>query len=109
MTQRAIQIAVIGAVASTALITLTTASARHAVEETPVATPIVVTKAYTERSDRLRRNETLSHLFARHNVEGVELAQLIEAARPYAAADSATSSTLLSPGLCESSASMSRS
>ncbi len=83
MTLRAVQVAVIGAVVSTALVTLTTASARHTVQETPVAQPIVVTKAYTERSDRLRRNETLSHLFARHHVEGLELVQLVEAARPY--------------------------
>ncbi len=83
MTRRAVQVAVIGAVVSTALVTLTTASARHTVQETPVAKPIVVTKAYTERSDRLRRNETLSHLFARHNVEGMELVQLLDAARPH--------------------------
>lgn len=85
MTRRAILVAVIGAVVSTALVTLTTASARHTVQEppVPVAKPIVVTKAYTERSDRLRRNETLSHLFARHNIEGRELVQLVEAARPY--------------------------
>ena len=82
MTRRAIHVAVIGAVVSTALVTLGTASARHTVQETPVAKPIVVTKAYAERSDRLRRNETLSHLFARHHVEGVELVQLLETARP---------------------------
>ncbi len=83
MTRRAIHVVLIGAVVSTALITLSTASARHTVQETPVAKPIVVTKAYAERSDQLRRNETLSHLFARHHVEGVELVQLLEAARPY--------------------------
>lgn len=84
MTRLTVQIAVLGAVASTALVALTTASARDPEpQETPVASPIVVTRAYVERSDRLRRNETLSHMFARHNVEGEELLQLLQAARPY--------------------------
>jgi murein DD-endopeptidase MepM/ murein hydrolase activator NlpD len=78
---RILQVAVSGAVVSTALIVLTTGSARR-IQETPVATPIVVSKAYEERTDRLRRNETLSHMFARHSVEGPALAQLLEAARP---------------------------
>ena len=81
MKRQAWQIVVSGAVVSTALVVLTTASARRA-EEMPVAEPIVVSKAYVERSDRLRRNETLSHMFARHRVEGAELRQLLEVARP---------------------------
>ena len=81
MKRQAWQIVVSGAVVSTALVALTTASARRA-EEMPVAEPIVVSQAYMERSDRLRRNETLSHMFARHRVEGAELRQLLEVARP---------------------------
>ena len=81
MKRQAWQVVVSGAVVSTALVALTTASARRA-EEMPVAEPIVVSQAYMERSDRLRRNETLSHMFARHRVEGAELRQLLEVARP---------------------------
>jgi murein DD-endopeptidase MepM/ murein hydrolase activator NlpD len=47
----------------------------------PVAQPIVVTTAHVTRSDRLRRDETLTHLLARHEVEGPELQQLLAAAR----------------------------
>ena len=82
MKRRAWQVAVSGAVVSTALVVLTSGSARS-VQEMPVAEPIVVSQAYAERSDRLRRNETLSHMFARHKVEGAELRQLLEAARPH--------------------------
>lgn len=46
----------------------------------PVAEPIVVTQAYIERADTLRRNETLSHLFARHNIVGREMLELLAAA-----------------------------
>ena len=76
------QFIVAGAVASTALVVLTSASARRA-QGIPVAEPIVVSRAYAERSDRLRRNETLSHMLARHKVEGAELRQLLRAARPH--------------------------
>jgi len=76
------QFIVSGAVASTALVVLTSASARRA-QGIPVAEPIVVSRAYAERSDRLRRNETLSHMLARHKVEGAELRQLLRAARPH--------------------------
>ena len=82
MKRRAWQVAVSGAVVSTALVVLTSGSARS-VQEMPVAEPIVVSQAYAERSDRLRRNETLSHMFARQKVEGAELRQLLEAARPH--------------------------
>ncbi len=81
MNRRVVQVVVSGAVVSTAFVMLSTGSARR-IQETPVAEPIVVSKAYEERSDRLRRNETLSHMFARHNVEGPQLQQLLEAARP---------------------------
>lgn len=46
----------------------------------PLAEPIVITTAHEGRSDTLRRNETLSELFARHNISGVELHGLLEAA-----------------------------
>ena len=46
----------------------------------PVADPILVTTAYVERSDALRRNETLSHLLARHNISGQELRDVLDAA-----------------------------
>ena len=47
----------------------------------PVAQPIVVTTAHVTRSDRLKRDETLTHLLARHSVDGPELQRLLEAAR----------------------------
>ncbi len=47
----------------------------------PVAQPIIVSNAYLRQTDNLRRNETLSHMFARHKIEGVELLQLLEEAR----------------------------
>ncbi len=81
MKRQAWQVVVSGAVVCTALVVLTSGSARS-VQGMPVAEPIVVSQAYAERSDRLRRNETLSHMFARHRVEGAELRQLLEAARP---------------------------
>ncbi len=46
----------------------------------PVAAPLVVTQAFEVRADTLRRNETLSHLFARHDIEGPELLSLLDAA-----------------------------
>jgi murein DD-endopeptidase MepM/ murein hydrolase activator NlpD len=46
----------------------------------PVAQPIVVSKAFVMRADTLRRNETLSHLFSRHRIEGTELVSLLDAA-----------------------------
>lgn len=51
-------------------------------EDLPVAPPLVVTTAYEERSDTLKSSETLSHLFARHNIVGSELLQLLDAAEP---------------------------
>ena len=47
----------------------------------PVAQPIVVTRAFVDRADTLRRNETLSQLFARHEIVGPELLDLLEAAQ----------------------------
>ncbi len=46
----------------------------------PVAVPLFVDQAYVERADTVRRNETLTHLFARHNIEGDELFELLDAA-----------------------------
>jgi len=48
----------------------------------PVAPPIVVSTAFIERADTLRQQETLSHLFARHNIVGQELIDLLGAAKP---------------------------
>jgi murein DD-endopeptidase MepM/ murein hydrolase activator NlpD len=47
----------------------------------PQAPPIVVTHAHEGRSDTLRRNETLTHLFSRHNIQGAELFALLSAAK----------------------------
>lgn len=46
----------------------------------PVAPSIVVATVYEEQADHLRRNETLSHLFARHNIVGQELLALLSVA-----------------------------
>jgi murein DD-endopeptidase MepM/ murein hydrolase activator NlpD len=46
----------------------------------PVAAPIVVDNAYVYQTDAVKRNETLSHLFGRHNIYGTELVQVIETA-----------------------------
>ncbi|MFQ5703098.1 MAG: M23 family metallopeptidase [Gemmatimonadales bacterium] len=46
----------------------------------PIAAPIVVTKAYVEQADTVRANETLSHVFARHNIAGNDLAAVMRAA-----------------------------
>jgi murein DD-endopeptidase MepM/ murein hydrolase activator NlpD len=40
----------------------------------------VVTVSYEDRSDTLRRNETLSQLFARHGIAGPQLSGLLDAA-----------------------------
>ncbi len=48
----------------------------------PVAPAIVVSTAFIERVDTLQRRETLSHLFARHNIVGQELIDLLDAAEP---------------------------
>ena len=47
----------------------------------PVAAPIVVDHAWEERADTVARNETLSELFARHNIAGADLLAFLEAAR----------------------------
>ena len=46
----------------------------------PVAAPIVVDNAYVYQTDAVKHNETLSHLFGRHNIYGTELVQVIEVA-----------------------------
>lgn len=45
----------------------------------PLAPAIVVDAAYEERDDPVRRHETLSHLFARHNIAGAELLEVLAA------------------------------
>ena len=49
-------------------------------ERVPVASPLLVTVAYVEQADTLRRNETLSELLARHNIDGQDLFDLLGAA-----------------------------
>lgn len=48
----------------------------------PVADPIVVSEAYRTETDALAQDETLSHLFARHDITGRELLAVLEAGRP---------------------------
>lgn len=55
-------------------------TALRAGENLPLAVPIVVTAPFREAADTLRRNETLSHLFGRHAIEGAELYALLKAA-----------------------------
>jgi murein DD-endopeptidase MepM/ murein hydrolase activator NlpD len=57
-----------------------TAGAALAARRLPVAAPIVVSAAYFVRPDTVRRNETLSHLFARHNISASELVEVLAAA-----------------------------
>ncbi len=49
-------------------------------EKLPTAPPLVVTRAWIDQADTLRRNETLSDLLARHNIAGQELYDFLQAA-----------------------------
>ncbi len=80
MRRHVIRFGIPGAILAAALVAWSAASAGLA-RRIPVAAPIVVSTAYAEQTDNLRRNETLSHMFARHNIEGVELLQLLKVAR----------------------------
>ncbi len=53
---------------------------RAATDDLPMAAPLMVTAPFRETSDTLRRNETLSHLFGRHGVDGPELLAVLAAA-----------------------------
>jgi murein DD-endopeptidase MepM/ murein hydrolase activator NlpD len=57
-----------------------TAGATLAARRLPVAEPIVVSAAYVELADTVHLNETLSHLFARHNIAGSQLVDVLAAA-----------------------------
>lgn len=57
-----------------------TAGTALAAKRIPTAAPIVVSAAYVEHADTVGRNETLSHLFARHNITGSELFDLLAVA-----------------------------
>ena len=57
-----------------------TAGATLAARRLPVAEPIVVSAAYVALADTVHRNETLSHLFARHNITGSQLVDVLAAA-----------------------------
>jgi murein DD-endopeptidase MepM/ murein hydrolase activator NlpD len=48
-------------------------------EPLPVAAPIVVTRSLVESADTVRRNETLSELFARRQILGGELLSVLDA------------------------------
>lgn len=69
------RIALVGA--ALVLGVLVTASVTSFSHPLPVAPPIVVTNAYVQVADTVRRNETLSHLFGRHNIYGPELATVL--------------------------------
>ncbi len=57
-----------------------TAGATLAARRLPVAEPIVVSAAYVALADTVHLNETLSHLFARHNITGSQLVDVLAAA-----------------------------
>ncbi len=80
MRRQLIRFGIPGAVVVAVLVAWSAASAGLA-RRIPVAAPIVVTTAYVVQTDNLRRNETLSHMFARHDIAGVELLQLLKVAR----------------------------
>lgn len=65
-----------------AVVALRAVSRAIATDDVPVAPPIVVSSAFIERTDTLHTSETLSHLFARHNIAGQELIDLLRAAEP---------------------------
>ena len=47
----------------------------------PVAQPILVSSPYVFVEDRLQRNETLSHVFGRHNIGGQQLLAVLSVLR----------------------------
>jgi murein DD-endopeptidase MepM/ murein hydrolase activator NlpD len=49
-------------------------------DDTPAASPLTVSDVYREVADTLRRDETLSHVFGRHGIEGSELVSVLAAA-----------------------------
>ena len=57
------------------------ASVAFSPEQIPVAQPLVVTSAYVHLPDTVRRNETLSHVFGRHNISSAELLDVLNAAK----------------------------
>ncbi len=62
------------------LVAVLTAVTLSAPRPLPVASPIIVKRAFLYRADTLRRNETLSHLLARSNITGAELLHVVNAA-----------------------------
>ncbi len=56
------------------------ASAAFSSRQLPVAPPLIITSAYVHRADTVRRDETLSHVFGRHNIYGAELVNVVNAA-----------------------------
>jgi len=46
----------------------------------PLAAPLVVDRAYETVADTVRKNETLSHIFGRHEIRGTELLEVVRAA-----------------------------
>jgi murein DD-endopeptidase MepM/ murein hydrolase activator NlpD len=69
-----------GAIAGLALAALLLLAGRGArSERLPVAAPIVVARSFVEHTDTVRRNETLSELFARQGIGGGELHEVLNA------------------------------
>jgi murein DD-endopeptidase MepM/ murein hydrolase activator NlpD len=54
-------------------------TARRREPRLPVAAPLVVSRAFVDLVDTVRRNETLSELFARRQITGNELSAVLEA------------------------------
>ncbi len=78
MRGRAFRVVLVGTILFAAV--AWTAGAALAARRLPVASPIVVSAAYHVRADTVGRDETLSHLFARHNIAGSELLDVLAAA-----------------------------
>jgi len=76
MTRRTRVLLGVGVVGMLALMWRAAASAANSL---PVAAPIVVTRSFHEVADTVRRNETLSELFARHDIVGQDMLDLLGA------------------------------
>ncbi|MEJ2088737.1 MAG: M23 family metallopeptidase [Gammaproteobacteria bacterium] len=79
MRSKAIKLVV--AVAPIVAAAIWTAGVASQPKPVPVAAPLVVNRAYETVTDTVRRNETLSHIFGRHEIRGAELVDVVRAAR----------------------------
>lgn len=64
-----------------AAVFLSTAKDASSADPLPVATPLVIDVAYRWTTDRVGRNETLTHLFGRHEIGGRDLYGLLRSTR----------------------------